>query len=242
MGMTFEQKGAYIDLLIFQFNNHHFTESQAEQVLSICFAQVWNVLQNKFKREGDFYFNERLRTEIDKRKEYSESRRINALHPKKHKEAYAKHMGNGNRNRNSSINTNQCASKFEQFWKAYPRKKSKGQAETAFNKINPDEQLLATMIATIEQAKTQDEQWLKDNGAFIPYPATWLNAKGWLDEIKSGGSNGNNNTGFNTGKRFIRTERDAINQDAGADAAEIARRYEAKLKQAAADGNPEKDA
>lgn len=104
MGMTFEQKGAYIDLLIFQFNNHHFTEEQAKQVLSICFANVWQVLKNKFKKEGEFYFNERLRTEVDKRKAYTESRRINALHPKKPRKAYAKHMGNGNRNENRDIN------------------------------------------------------------------------------------------------------------------------------------------
>ena len=100
MGMTFEQKGAYIDLLIFQFNNHHFTEEQAKQVLSICFANAWQVLQNKFKKEGEFYFKERLRSEVERRKAFTESRRINALHPKKPRKAYAKHMGNENENEN----------------------------------------------------------------------------------------------------------------------------------------------
>jgi hypothetical protein len=83
---------------------------------------------------------------------------------------------------------------FDQFWSVYPNKKSKGQAEKAFLKIDPDEQLLATMIATIERAKTHDVQWLKDNGSFIPHPGTWLNAKGWLDEIKSANNGGNGNT------------------------------------------------
>jgi len=78
---------------------------------------------------------------------------------------------------------------FDKFYSAYPNKKSKGQAEKAFSKIDPDEQLLATMVATIERAKTHDVQWLKDNGAFIPHPATWLNAKGWEDEIKSSSGN-----------------------------------------------------
>ena len=54
-------------------------------------------------------------------------------------------------------------------------------AEKAFLKINPDEQLLAMIIATIEQAKTS-EDWIKESGKYIPYPATWLNAKGWEDE------------------------------------------------------------
>lgn len=104
--MTFEQKGAYVDLLIFQFNNHHFTEDQAKQVLSICFASVWDMLKNKFKTEGEndeYLYNERLRNEINKRKAFSESRRINALHPKKNKKAYAKHMGNENENENEVI-------------------------------------------------------------------------------------------------------------------------------------------
>lgn len=75
----------------------------------------------------------------------------------------------------------QVKEKFEKFWKAYPKKKSKGDAEKAFSVINPDEQLLETMISTIERAKKSDD-WTKDKGQFIPYPATWLRAKGWDDE------------------------------------------------------------
>lgn len=70
---------------------------------------------------------------------------------------------------------------FDLFWKAYPYKKSKGDAEKAWKKINPDPELLATMILKIEKAKSS-VKWIKDNGEFIPYPATWLNAKGWEDE------------------------------------------------------------
>ena len=68
---------------------------------------------------------------------------------------------------------------FEQFWSAYPRKKSKGQAEKAWKahangNIEP-------IMAGLQRAIASTE-WAKDNGKFIPYPATWLNAKGWLDE------------------------------------------------------------
>lgn len=70
---------------------------------------------------------------------------------------------------------------FEAFWNAYPKKKSKGDAEKAWKKLNPNEQLLAIIIAKIEQAKTSD-QWTKDGGQYIPHPATWLNRKGWEDE------------------------------------------------------------
>ena len=72
---------------------------------------------------------------------------------------------------------------FSTFWDAYPKKKSKGQAERAFAKLNPDDDLLATMLVALKQAK-KSEDWLKEEGKYIPYPATWLNAKGWEDEYK----------------------------------------------------------
>jgi hypothetical protein len=89
-----------------------------------------------------------------------------------------------NTNKNGKNGKKYSNALFERFWRAYPKKKSIGQAQKVFIRINPDEQLLASMIAKIEQAK-KSEQWLKDGGQFIPYPATWLNAKGWEDEIET---------------------------------------------------------
>jgi hypothetical protein len=71
---------------------------------------------------------------------------------------------------------------FEKFWKVYPKRVSRGQAEKTWRKLNPNEQLVDTILQAIERAKTSD-MWRKDGGQFIPYPATWLNAKGWEDEI-----------------------------------------------------------
>jgi phage replication O-like protein O len=72
--------------------------------------------------------------------------------------------------------------RFERFYAAYPRKRSRQAAEKAFTKINPDEQLLAAMIASIERAMTSGE-WA--DSKFTPYPASWLNAAGWQDEIQT---------------------------------------------------------
>jgi len=71
-------------------------------------------------------------------------------------------------------------SRFDEFWKAYPKKKNKGQAEKAFKRINGTS--IDTLLSAIELAKKSPE-WTKDNGKYIPYPATWLNAKGWEDEL-----------------------------------------------------------
>lgn len=72
--------------------------------------------------------------------------------------------------------------RFGDWYSHYPKKKSQGAAERAFKKINPSEELLKTMILSVEAAK-ETKGWIKDGGQFIPYPATWLNAKGWEDEI-----------------------------------------------------------
>lgn len=71
---------------------------------------------------------------------------------------------------------------FNKFWETYPKKKSKGNVEKWFNKNKPSEELVNKMIDKINLLK-ETEQWKKNNGQFIPYPTTWLNAKGWEDEI-----------------------------------------------------------
>lgn len=78
-------------------------------------------------------------------------------------------------------NTRGAVVGFEDFWSSYPRKVSKGDAEKAFAKLNPDEHLLGTILAAVQRAKTR-EGWVKDGGRFIPYPASWLNSRGWEDE------------------------------------------------------------
>jgi predicted phage replisome organizer len=78
---------------------------------------------------------------------------------------------------------------FDEFWKAYPKKKAKEAARKAWVKLKPDETLGKEIIqAVVESAKTKD--WLKENGKYIPYPATYLNGKRWEDERNE--SNGQN--------------------------------------------------
>ncbi len=70
---------------------------------------------------------------------------------------------------------------FEGFWEGYPKKRSKGQAEKAWRKLAPSSELCERITAALEAAKSSPE-WRKDAGQFIPYPATWLNSRGWEDE------------------------------------------------------------
>jgi len=74
---------------------------------------------------------------------------------------------------------------FDIFYKNYPKKKAKDDAKRAFAKINPSEELLAEMLVAIEKFKKTDD-WIKEGGKYIPYPATWLRGKRWEDEIEEG--------------------------------------------------------
>ena len=71
---------------------------------------------------------------------------------------------------------------FEKFWDTYPRKKSKGDAEKAWKQIKPSPELVEIIISKVVLLKSSQE-WLREGGEFIPYPATWLRAKGWEDEV-----------------------------------------------------------
>ena len=72
-----------------------------------------------------------------------------------------------------------CA--FDVFWQAYPRKVGKGASRKAWEKIKPDENLKNKIITAVEQQK-KSKQWTKDEGQYIPHPATWLNQERWEDE------------------------------------------------------------
>lgn len=71
---------------------------------------------------------------------------------------------------------------FDAFWQAYPKKVAKEAARKAFGKRKPGAALLAEMLAAIA-VQSGSEQWRKDGGQFIPYPATWLNEARWEDVV-----------------------------------------------------------
>ena len=71
---------------------------------------------------------------------------------------------------------------FDRFWGEYPKKQGKGAALKAWSRIRPGKVLVAKILNVVEQSK-HSEQWRRDNGQFIPNPATWLNQGRWDDEI-----------------------------------------------------------
>ena len=70
---------------------------------------------------------------------------------------------------------------FDQFWAAYPRKQAKEKAWRAWKKLDPDEALCRRMASALDRHR-RSQQWQRDGGAYIPYPASWLNGRRWEDE------------------------------------------------------------
>ncbi len=70
---------------------------------------------------------------------------------------------------------------FLKFWHLYPRKIGKGAAEKAWKKIRPSNGTVEKILSAVEDQKHWPI-WERDNGRYIPNPATWLNQKRWGDE------------------------------------------------------------
>lgn len=68
---------------------------------------------------------------------------------------------------------------FKTFYAAYPKKKAPADAEKAFAKVDV---AIEVLIAAIESQKQTDD-WRKEGGRYIPYPATWLNQRQWENAV-----------------------------------------------------------
>lgn len=71
--------------------------------------------------------------------------------------------------------------RFNQFWQIYPKKVGKKAALTAWKRANITDEIFQKILDVIDKQKNS-EQWQKNNGQFIPNPATWINQGRWDDE------------------------------------------------------------
>jgi len=90
---------------------------------------------------------------------------------------------------------------FADFWNAYPRKIDKQDALKAWQKLAPNAELLRTILDALDLHKRSD-QWTKDSGRYIPYPATWLNKRRWEAQLIANGTAPGSNGWNDTLRRF----------------------------------------
>lgn len=138
LGMSFEEKGAYIDLLVLQFNRGHMTSHMIAQIV----GQIWIKLENKFiQDENGLWYNARLDEEKFKRKSFVGTR-YNNLEGKnqhtKNKEKKVGHMTSHMEDVNTIVfnnNKEQVIPTFEKVWEVFQRQGgTKEMAESFFNK------------------------------------------------------------------------------------------------------------
>ncbi len=102
MGMSFEEKGAYMEILMMQFNRGHMTS----HMIAHTVGQLWVKLEDKFIQDEDgFWYNQRLEEEQNKRKAYTVSRRNNVKGLNQHskKENKTGHMTSHMENEDENI-------------------------------------------------------------------------------------------------------------------------------------------
>jgi len=120
IGMTFEEKGAYFELLMVQFSRGHMTSHMCGQVV----GDIWERIKFKFQQdENGLWYNERLDIEKERRKNFVNSRKNNKSGSNQHKNVkenqninthtnnhmsghMTSHMENRNINRDIDLNNN----------------------------------------------------------------------------------------------------------------------------------------
>ena len=71
--------------------------------------------------------------------------------------------------------------RFDEFWSAYPKRVGKQAALKSWKRIAPTAELHGKIMQAVNEQKRWD-QWCRENGRYIPNPATWLNQGRWDDE------------------------------------------------------------
>lgn len=115
---------------------------------------------------------------------YSESRDMPQMQYEQSEVAYHSNKS-GISNKTDTVDSNSktyAQTSFEAFWKEYPRKVAKKKAQQSWDKIKPGEPEMKKIMAALAAVK-RSAQWLKDDGQFIPHPATWLNQERFNDEL-----------------------------------------------------------
>ena len=178
---TRHQKGAYIDLLVAQFNAGPLSLDDVKQILGVDFDLWEKKLEIKFKVDDQGrYFNQKLLFETEKRKSYTESRRnnIKSKHTSKHTIGHTtSRMENENENENSTVNGSKTEPEsFTLFWDQYDKKRSKPKALKLWSNLSlKDRTAIFDYIDPYKKAQP-DKQYRKD-------PDVFLRNRAWEDEL-----------------------------------------------------------
>lgn len=118
MHLDFECKGAYMDLLMLQFQRDHMSIHMIKQVLGHRFDHIWSLINDKFEEKDGQYWNIRLREEKEKRIKFCKSRSDNRNKSKDMISHMSSHMENENEDLNNIKGVKKNGPKFSGNFKA----------------------------------------------------------------------------------------------------------------------------
>jgi hypothetical protein len=202
--MTNEEVGAYIRCLCVQASKGGISEKHMK---NICNShEVHNSVKSKFifDAEANIFFNERLKSEIEKRKKYSESRSANRKNSNKSKshmknisKTYVEHMENEDENENEIENEKEKApakKPIAEWMELFPFK-SQEAIKAMEDYISHRKQLRVKPYTAIglKQAMAEWDRW--GEAVFIEavYNSIKNNWQGIFLPHKNQPTNGNNN-------------------------------------------------
>jgi len=200
------QVGKFIRLLCFHHQKGRLTK---EHMLKICLTYDKDIFDLFTQDENGLYFNERLESEVNRRKKYSESRRSNRKKKTNNEtpvlnisKTYDQHMETETETETITITKTEVEiyPSFEDFWDLYDKKTgNKTLIKPKFDKLpqKVKEEILNYLPAYIES--TPDKAYRKN-------PQTFLNNKAWEDELIKHNSNGrqqNNQPDYSNLERIL---------------------------------------
>ena len=176
--LTMEERGQYITLLCIQ----HQKGSLSEKTIRLTVGSVSVDVMSKFEKDKDGnYFQSRLKEEIEKRVNFTESRRNNGFKGGRPK-ASVKPSGyptlNLMENENENVNEDKNINiDFDFFWNDYDKKVGdKQKLKIKWNKLSDKDRNQIIEYLPLYKEAVPDKQFRKN-------PETFLNNKSWLDEI-----------------------------------------------------------
>lgn len=190
MGMSFEEKGAYIELLMAQFNRGHMTYHMCGQIVG---QNLWESVKHKFVQDAEgLYYNVRLDEEKIKRQNFTQSRRNNMSGKNQHskKGHMTPHMENENEdeNKDSSVITTKggTGGKNDEWKKRYmesPTIIEYGKKILETCKVKCDEENLFHLLDIYVNKLNHDGIVKQNFNDFTKHFGNWINAGGFKKSI-----------------------------------------------------------
>ena len=183
--LTMEERGQFITLLCLQ----HQKGALSEKLMRLQCGGIPNAdVLAKFRiDENGLYYNKRIEEEREKRQAHSDKQRLNAYKRwDKDKKYNNKTLSNGNaiamplENENENEIENEIEVEiypsFDDFWNLYDYKQNKPKSTTAWNKLKQKDKEAIISYLPMYIDSTPDKSFRK-------HPTTFLNNRGWEDEI-----------------------------------------------------------